>query len=75
MVRSRRATLRLDLMLIVATALQVSALPTHAAEVGPGNAPVCDLKLAGAIEAGDSEKLSAALAALGHAGAAAAQAR
>ena len=68
MVRSRRATLRLDLMLIVGTALQFPALPTHAAEVGPGNAPVCELKLEGAIEAGDSEKLSAALSALGAAG-------
>jgi hypothetical protein len=42
--------------------------PTRAAEVGPGNAPVCELKLEGAIEAGDSEKLSAALSALGAAG-------
>ena len=38
------------------------------AEVGPGHAPVCELKLEGAIEAGDSEKLSAALYALGAAG-------
>jgi hypothetical protein len=68
MVRSRRAPLRLDLLLIVATALQFPALPSYGAEVRPGNAPVCELKLEGAIEAGDSEKLSAALAALGAAG-------
>ena len=68
MVRSRRAALRLDLVLIVGTALQFPALPAHGAEVGPGHAPVCELKLEGAIEAGDSEKLSAALYALGAAG-------
>ena len=68
MVRSRRATLRLDLMLIVGAALQFLALPAQPAEVGPGNAPVCELKLEGPIDAGDSEKLSAALSALGAAG-------
>ncbi len=68
MVRSRRAALRLDLVLIAGTALQLPALPTHGAEVGPGNVPVCELKIEGTIEAGDSEKLSAALNALGAAG-------
>jgi hypothetical protein len=68
MVRSSRAALRLDLILVVGTALLLPTLPTRAAEVGPGNAPLCELKLEGAIEAGDSEKLSAALSALGAAG-------
>jgi hypothetical protein len=58
----------LDLVLIVGAALQFPALPARGAEVGPGHAPVCELKLEGAIEAGDSEKLSAALSALGAAG-------
>lgn len=68
MVRSRQAALRLDLILVVGLAFQFCALPTQGAEVGPGHAPVCELKLEGAIEAGDSEKLSAALSALGAAG-------
>jgi hypothetical protein len=68
MVRSSRAALRLDLILVVGTALLLPTLPAHGAEVGPGNAPLCELKLEGAIEAGDSEKLSAALSALGAAG-------
>jgi hypothetical protein len=68
MVRSSRAALRLDLILVVGTALLLPTLPAHGAEVGPGNAPLCELKLEGAIEAGDSEKLSAALSALCAAG-------
>ena len=61
MVRFCRAALRLDLILVVGSAL---LLPAHGAEIGPGNAPVCELKLEGAIEAGDSDKLSAALSTL-----------
>ena len=46
----------------------LSVLPARAAEVGPGKAAVCELKLEGPIEAGDGEKLSAALSALGSSG-------
>lgn len=49
-------------------ALLVFVLPTQAAEIGPGASPTCQLKLEGPIEAGDSEKLSAALSALGSSG-------
>ena len=68
MAPSKSVSMRLDRGLVVALLLLFPTLPTQAAEVGPGNAPVCELKLEGAIEAGDSEKLSAALSALGAAG-------
>jgi hypothetical protein len=68
MVRSGRDALRLDRVLVVVFALLVSALPSYGAEIGPGNPPVCELKLEGPIEAGDSEKLTAALYALGASG-------
>ena len=68
MVRSGRVVLRLDRVLVVAFWLLVPALPSHGAEVGPGKSPLCELQLEGPIEAGDSEKLSAALATLGAAG-------
>lgn len=68
MVRSGRDALRLDRVLVVVLALLAPALPSYGAEVGPGNAPVCELKLEGPIEAGDSEELAAALYALGAAG-------
>ena len=68
MAPSKSVSMRLDRGLVVALLLLFPTLPTQAAEVGPGNAPVCELKLEGPIEAGDSEKLSAALHALGAAG-------
>ena len=68
MVQSRRAKLRLDLVVAATAALQFGVPPVRAAEVGPANPAVCELKLEGPIEAGDSDKLSAALSAQGAAG-------
>ncbi len=60
--------MRLDRILPVFLALLFPVLPAHSAEIGPGTSPGCQLKLEGPIEAGDSEKLSAALDALGSTG-------
>lgn len=60
--------MRLDQVLLVFLALLFPVLPTHSAEIGPGSSPGCQLKLEGAIQAGDSDKLSAALDALGSTG-------
>lgn len=49
-------------------ALLVLLLPAQGAEIGPGNSPACQLRLEGPIEAGDSDKLSAALDGLGSTG-------
>jgi hypothetical protein len=68
MVQFGRVALGLDRVLVAALALLVPVLPARAAEVGPGKAPVCELKLEGPIEAGDGEKLSAALSTLGSSG-------
>jgi hypothetical protein len=68
MAPSKSVLMRLDRGLVVVLLLLFPTLPTHGAEVGPGHAPICDLQLEGAIEAGDSEKLSAALSALGASG-------
>ena len=38
-----------------------AVLPAHAAQIGPGAAGVCQVKLEGPIQEGDSDKLSAAL--------------
>lgn len=56
--------MRLDPVLLVLLACLFPVLPTHSAEIGPGTSPGCQLKLDGSIQAGDSEKLSAALDAL-----------
>jgi hypothetical protein len=42
-------------------ALLISVLPAHSAEIGPGSTPGCQVKYEGPVEAGDSDKLSAAL--------------
>jgi len=68
MVRFHTVSMRLDQVLFVVLALLFPALPTHGAEVGPGSSPGCQLKLEGPIEAGDSDKLSAALDGLGSTG-------
>jgi hypothetical protein len=44
------------------------ARAARAAEIGPGGSPACQLRLEGAIDVGDSDKLSAALDALGSTG-------
>jgi hypothetical protein len=68
MVQSSRDALRLDRVLVVALVLLVPASPSFGAEIGPGNEAVCELKLEGPIEAGDSEKLTTALQDLGASG-------
>jgi hypothetical protein len=68
MVQFGRDALRLDRVLVVVLGLLIPALPSYGAEIAPGNAPVCELKLEGPIEAGDGEKLTAALYALGASG-------
>jgi hypothetical protein len=50
--------------MLAVLALVVPALPSHAAQIGPGAKGVCDVKLEGAIAEGDADKLSAALDAL-----------
>ncbi len=54
--------------LFVGLVLLFFGMPAHGATVGPGGAGVCELKLEGPIEAGDSEKLTAALNTLGASG-------
>jgi hypothetical protein len=68
MVQFQTVSMRLDQALLVFLALLFPVLPTHGAEIGPGSSPGCQLKLEGPIEAGDSDKLSAALDALGSTG-------
>jgi len=53
--------IRLDQILLIFLAFLLPVLPARGAEIGPGAAPLCQLKLEGPIQAGDSEKLSAAL--------------
>ncbi len=60
MVQFHTVSMRLDQVLLVGSALLISALQAQSAEVGPGASPGCQLKLEGPIEAGDSEKLSVA---------------
>ena len=48
----------------VLLALQLAAPVAHGAEVGPSGSPDCQVKLEGMIEAGDSDKLAAALDAM-----------
>jgi hypothetical protein len=50
--------------ILLVLALAAPAVPAHAAQVGPGTAGICDVKLEGMIGEGDADKLSAALDAL-----------
>ncbi len=60
--------MRPDCRLFAGLALLFLGVPADGATVGPSGAGVCELKLEGPIEAGDSEKLTAALNAMGAAG-------
>lgn len=60
--------MRLVTVVFIVSSLLFAAPWAHSAEIGPAGSPVCQLKLEGTIEAGDSDKLSAALDALGSTG-------
>jgi hypothetical protein len=60
--------MRLDAVILIVAALLFSTPVALSAEIGPGSSPACQLKLDGAIEAGDGDKLSAALDTLGSSG-------
>lgn len=64
MVRLESVSTRLDQIPLFVLAFLFPVLPTHGAEIGLGASPGCQLKLEGPIQAGDGERLSAALDAL-----------
>ncbi|MEI9900001.1 MAG: hypothetical protein WDN31_07475 [Hyphomicrobium sp.] len=61
--------MRLDTVVLAVSAFLLATAPSaHSAQIGPAGRPACLLQLEGPIEAGDGDKLSAALDALGSTG-------